>query len=95
MDIVEPKAPTQVLGLINSTKGCQCEDPGDQVYGIMDLLPYNLKRALQCPNYRLPVENIYMDFVLSHLKTRTIIYGLLGYPLTSKSSPPSPSSIPS
>jgi Heterokaryon incompatibility protein (HET) len=96
MNIVIRRRPGQVTELINSTKGCQCEEPRDRVYGIMDLLPDKLKRALQTPNYALPVENIYKDFFLSWIKTSVTISGLLGYPLASNSSPPTPSlSIPS
>jgi hypothetical protein len=80
MDIIEPKVPTKLLGLINSTKGCRCEDPRDRVYGIISLIPNRVRTALQKPNYRLPVDNVYKDFFLADLKIGNI-FGLFGYPL--------------
>ncbi|KAI8626049.1 HET-domain-containing protein [Xylariaceae sp. FL1651] len=53
--------------LLNWSKGRQCTDPRDKVYGILNLMSPSLSRKIN-PNYTRPVIQAYKELFLADLK---------------------------
>ena len=66
LNIVRPRPAARAMDVISRTRGCDCEDPRDRIYAIMELFPQHIKLDLH-PDYRLPVEVVYKDFFLAYL----------------------------
>ncbi|PMD42922.1 HET-domain-containing protein [Hyaloscypha variabilis F] len=67
LNIIRPRSASRVMDVISRTRGCECEDPRDRIYAIMELFPNHIKYDLH-PDYRLPVEVVYKDFFLAYLR---------------------------
>jgi hypothetical protein len=66
LNIIRPRPAARGMDVFTRTRGCECEDPRDRIYAIMELFPKHIKHDLH-PDYRLPVEVAYKDFFLAYL----------------------------
>jgi hypothetical protein len=81
------------MDVIRRTRRCDCEDPRDRVYAIMELFPKKIKHDLH-PNYKLPIKDVYREFFLAYLNNFGIM-NFFGLPLIGNNSTHSSESIPS
>ncbi|PMD61297.1 HET-domain-containing protein [Hyaloscypha bicolor E] len=93
LNIIRPRPAAGGMDVISRTRGCDCEDPRDRIYAIMELFPKHIKHNLH-PDYRLPVEVVYKDFFLAYLNNSGVM-NFIGLPLISNRSTHSSESIPS
>lgn len=62
-----PHTKTSIPHILHLTKGRDCFDKHDYVYGVLGLFSSNLQRMI-CPRYDVTVAQTYTDLMVSYLK---------------------------